>query len=63
MVIPQPVLKDRILLSSVIGSVAERLYGTISAPGVDGGKVLRPMPESPRNLPQIRPKFAPCRQT
>ncbi len=30
----------------------------INAPGVDGGKVLCPMPESPQNLPQIHPKFA-----
>ncbi len=37
------------------------LDGAINAPGVDGGKVLRPMPESPRNLPQIHPKFAPWR--
>ncbi len=35
------------------------LDGAIDAPGVDGGEVLRPMPESPQNLPQIHPKFAP----
>jgi hypothetical protein len=29
--------------------------------GVDGGEVLCPMPESPQNLPQIHPKFAPWR--
>ena len=34
------------------------LDGAINAPGVDGGKVLHPMLESPRNLPQIHPKFA-----
>ncbi len=37
------------------------LDGAINAPGVDGGKVLRPMLESPQNLPQIHPKFAPWR--
>jgi hypothetical protein len=35
------------------------LDGAINVPGVDGGKVLRQMPESPQNLPQIHPKFAP----
>ena len=28
-----------------------------------GAEVLCTMPESPRNSPQFRPKFAPCRQT
>ncbi len=39
------------------------LDGAINAPGVNGGKVLRPMPDLPKNSPQIHHKFAPWRES